>query len=106
MVAVPQTSPLVGRRRELDAVVRAVAAATRGDGGCLLVTGEAGIGKSRLLAEAARVGREAGMVVLAGSAVEDGGPFRPLAEALLGHLRDGEDVESPQLRPFRPHSRG
>ena len=44
---------LVGREAELRAIRDLVAAAT-GDGGALLIRGEAGIGKSSLLAEAAR----------------------------------------------------
>ncbi|MGH3920010.1 MAG: ATP-binding protein, partial [Pseudonocardiaceae bacterium] len=42
---------LVGRRAELATALGLVDAATRGHGAALLVTGEAGIGKSRLVAE-------------------------------------------------------
>ena len=40
---------LVGRATELAEVEAALAATVRGEGGLLLVTGEAGVGKSRLL---------------------------------------------------------
>jgi DNA-binding CsgD family transcriptional regulator len=43
---------LVGREAELDRVAGAVVSARGGSSRCLLVTGEAGIGKSRLVAEA------------------------------------------------------
>ena len=40
---------LVGRRAELAAACTLVDAAARGQGAALLVTGEAGVGKSRLV---------------------------------------------------------
>ena len=43
---------LVGREAELDRIAGAVVSARGGSSRCLLVTGEAGIGKSRLVAEA------------------------------------------------------
>jgi len=53
--------PLVGRAPEVAAVRAAVEAVSSGSGGLLLVTGEAGVGKSRLLTEAARVARDRGV---------------------------------------------
>ncbi len=44
-------SPLVGRRDELELLLRRWRQARRGQGRVVLLTGEAGIGKSRLLAE-------------------------------------------------------
>jgi class 3 adenylate cyclase len=44
-------TPLVGRGRELDALMRAFASARDGRGQVVFVVGEAGIGKSRLLYE-------------------------------------------------------
>jgi ABC-type oligopeptide transport system substrate-binding subunit len=50
----PMRSPLVGRQIELNALVAAIGRLTEGCGGIVTITGEAGIGKSRLMAEARR----------------------------------------------------
>jgi DNA-binding NarL/FixJ family response regulator len=61
---------LVGRERELDAVARAVEEARAGGSRVLGVLGEAGIGKSALLAAIAARAEGAGMLVLRGRGVE------------------------------------
>ena len=87
-------TPLVGREAELNRLATTVDAAMGGRPGFVLVVGEAGIGKSVLLAAAARYAEERGMRILAGSAVETGAtiPYLPLigplAEAVEGNLRD------------------
>ncbi|WP_433336857.1 ATP-binding protein [Spirillospora sp. CA-294931] len=89
--------PPVGREIELAGLDELVDGVAVGRGGVLLVRGEAGIGKTRLLGEAARRARVGGLVVLTGRAVEGGGAYRPLAEALAGRpLPDAEP-----LRPYR-----
>ncbi|MFD0686192.1 ATP-binding protein [Actinomadura fibrosa] len=97
---------MVGRDAELAAVTELVDGARDRRGGTLLVAGEAGVGKTRLLAEAARHADGAGLLVLTGRAVEGGGAYRPLAEALVGHLRAAdaraaEALGGPELRPYR-----
>ncbi|MDD7938802.1 AAA family ATPase [Actinomycetospora lutea] len=91
----------VGREAELGAVARRLVEAQGGVGSVLLVAGEAGIGKSRILAEAGRRARARGMAVLSGRAVPGGGPFRPVAEALLS-LATPATAEHPRLAPYRP----
>ncbi len=98
----PLRSPvLVGRRRELATVTALLDGLRRGHGGVALVVGEAGIGKSRLLAEAVARARRLGLVALRGRAVEGGGAYRAVAEALAGRLRDGRLAERDDLRPYR-----
>jgi DNA-binding CsgD family transcriptional regulator len=92
---------LVGRDAELATARRLIDASMVGEGGLLLITGEAGIGKSRLLAEVAALARSSGCTVLAGRAVPGGGTYRAIAEAVAGHLRDTQLDESAELRPFR-----
>lgn len=75
--------PIVGRDPEvarLDAAYRAAA------GGCrqiVLISGEPGIGKTVLAAEAARAAHQSGASVLLGRCDEEGGPpYQPFVEAL------------------------
>ena len=59
---------LVGRDEEAGRLRAALAAAGSGHGGAVFLAGEAGIGKSRLVREAARAAGERGLTVLAGRA--------------------------------------
>jgi DNA-binding CsgD family transcriptional regulator len=93
MEAVPRTvsSPvLVGRKDELAAAVAVLDEAAAGDPRLLLIGGEAGIGKSRLLAEVlAEAGRRE-LTILSGSCVDlgEGSPsFAPVADAVRGLRR-------------------
>ena len=92
---------LVGRRAELAVVGGLIDGVRSGRGGVLLVLGEAGIGKSRLLAEAAMRARNADLVVLTGHAVAGNGAYRAVAEALVGQLSAVRPAESAELRPYR-----
>ncbi len=81
---------IVGREAELAAVHEAVDAAAAGAGRGTVLLGEAGAGKTRLLAAARDVARERGLVVLRGRVLESaGGPFDPVAEAVSGAVRAG-----------------
>jgi transcriptional regulator with XRE-family HTH domain/tetratricopeptide (TPR) repeat protein len=88
-------SPLVGRREELAQVQSLLSGAGPP---VLLLAGEPGIGKTRLLREAARRGREAGWTVLAGSCSRRGGQllYAPLLEALTArmHTQSQEQLQA------------
>ena len=94
---------LIGRDRELDAGRDAVAGVLAGTGGILLVTGEPGIGKTRLLAELhdlfdAGSPQHGRALWLEGRCVSYGEslpywPFRDLLRAWIGVLAD-----EPELR--------
>jgi len=77
---------LVGRAAELAAIARAVEGAA--EGRMLTIVGEAGIGKSALLAVAAEQAQEAGMLVLVGRAAEHERdvPFGTIVDALDDHV--------------------
>ncbi len=78
----------VGREAELAALTRLLDRAALGRGGLALIVGDAGIGKTRLLAEFAARAETAGWLVLRGAAYEaDGTPYLPLVEALGAYVR-------------------
>jgi predicted ATPase len=68
--AIDPADVLVGRERELELVERALGAAADGTAQLLAISGEPGIGKSRLLAELSRRADEAGCLVLDGRSAE------------------------------------
>ena len=92
-------SPLIGRaaeRRRLDAHLESLVA---GSGGLVVIEGEAGIGKSRLVADLVGRAERMGITVLAGAgdAVEKSTPYfawRPVVARLLGV----EGLEDPDER--------
>ena len=79
-------SPIVvGREAELSAIADGLEAARDGRASTLLLAGEAGVGKSRLVAEAMRMASDGGMQVLRGACVNIGAagvPYGPIVEAL------------------------
>ena len=78
----------VGREAENDILARALEDARAGRPGCTLLAGEGGVGKSRLLHEAAAAARRAGLGVAAGrAAISAPAPFSLVAEALRSWLR-------------------
>jgi tetratricopeptide (TPR) repeat protein len=94
---------IVGRSSELAILAGQLDAASRGVGSTVLITGEPGIGKSRLLREVRGWCVRGGGVSLVGRAVDTmvAIPFRPLAEALLAAYRTGAVREDPDVSPFR-----
>lgn len=93
---------VVGRAGELAQVRRLVAAAASGRGGVLAVLGEAGVGKTRLLDAAASAAAGAGLLVLGGRAVQGGGSYRAIAEAVVGRLDAPAVRGSAAVRPYLP----
>lgn len=94
---------LVGRDAELRALAGALASARDGHGGVVFLTGEAGIGKSRLVRELTAQARTLGATVVTGRGVPGpAGPYRPLAEALLQAVRRRPLPDDPALASWRP----
>lgn len=80
-------SRFVGREAELDRLSGEWKEVLDGERRVVLVGGEAGVGKTRLLAEAARAFHAEGAIVLFGRCEEElGVPYQPFAEALGDYL--------------------
>jgi ABC-type transport system substrate-binding protein/class 3 adenylate cyclase len=90
---------LVGRSRELGLGREALEALRAGRGGVLVVAGDAGIGKSRLLNELRELAEQAGSCWLEGRCVSYGEslPYWPFRDLLRGEWI-GAGVEDPELR--------
>ncbi len=86
-------SAMVGRDAELAVLLAAVGDVGRGEGRIALVTGEPGIGKSRLLAEVRRGSVERGVAVLEGRALSmaQGISYLPFIEILKSDAAISED---------------
>ncbi|MFF5159701.1 AAA family ATPase [Streptomyces sp. NPDC000348] len=111
-VETKSVSPVfVGRSTELDTLDTALARATA-EPQALLVGGEAGVGKTRLVEEFAAAARRRGAVVALGGCVEigaDGLPFAPFSTALrqlrrelpdqLAAAASGQEEELARLLP-------
>jgi DNA-binding SARP family transcriptional activator/pimeloyl-ACP methyl ester carboxylesterase/tetratricopeptide (TPR) repeat protein len=109
-VALVTEAPMVGRageRAQLDRLQADTARERRAR--IVLLTGEIGLGKSRLMAELAASARDAGVTVLEGGAyeAESGRPFGPWIDALR-RLRLGaaDQIVSAELAPLLPELSG
>lgn len=97
------SSRLVGRDSELGRLRRLLEGMERTTTGrMVLVHGEAGVGKSRLIQEAVAVAQRIGVSVFSGRAVPSGEAYRPFAEALSAALRDRPLPRESGLGPYLP----
>ena len=88
----PRSPEMVGRATQFHSVVERWKAALDGRGGAVLLTGEAGIGKTRLVRELARRFSQDHSLVLSTSCyvLEQSEPLAPFLELLrLGHAAPG-----------------
>src|SRR5512142_622370 len=77
---------MVGRNGELRRLLALLDDAEAGRSVAALVSGDAGVGKSRLVSEVGRLAEDRGFTVLSGQCAElgDSVPYLPLADALRG----------------------
>ena len=81
--------PFVGRERELASLTERLQRPQPGNVDVLLIAGEPGVGKTRLMEEAAAIARNSGRQVLVGHAYDSEGmpPYLPFTEALQDYLQ-------------------
>src|SRR6478609_4209257 len=92
-------SPFVARTAELDRFQLALDRARRGEPGAILVSGDAGVGKTRLLTRMAEFADAAGALVVVSHCIDLGDvglPYLPFAEALT-QLRSVTDTVEPAI---------
>ena len=90
----------MGREEELGLLMGLVRRAANGEGGAVLLTGEAGVGKSRLLGELGRRARDDGTLVLVGECVDLATAelsYAPIVGALRQMVRDRSEPELVRL---------
>ena len=92
---------MVGRDDEIGRLLRLLDDAEAGRSVVALVSGDAGVGKSRLVAEATRLAAGRGFTVLSGQCAElgDSVPYLPLADALRGAAQAGAVRDALSSRP-------
>lgn len=88
-------APFVGRRAELEQLMAAAEAACEEGPQRLVLAGEAGIGKTRLMEEARRRLLERGFAIAVASAADRQGPYAvwaDVARALLARVKGGTEL--------------
>ncbi|HEX9359770.1 MAG TPA: AAA family ATPase, partial [Streptosporangiaceae bacterium] len=95
---------VIGRDAALEAVDAALMATMAGHGGCVVITGEPGIGKSRLALETASRAASHGIRVVTSRAVPQSATaaYRPLTDALVQLLRDRAAPDDATMEPWLP----
>jgi predicted ATPase/DNA-binding CsgD family transcriptional regulator len=82
---------MIGHVAELEAIHQRIDGVTGGRGQCVLITGEAGVGKSRLAAEVQSYAAERGFVLLQGTCFPQDTtcPYAPLLDLLRARFTGG-----------------
>ena len=87
-------APFVARSEQVGHFVLALDRARAGEPGALLISGDAGVGKTRLLARMAEIATAGGALVVTGHCIDLGDvglPYLPFTD-ILGQLRGTTDT--------------
>jgi len=90
-------APLIGRGAEIDRIIAAFDQAMAGDGRVVLLTGDAGLGKSRIISEVARRAGEEGAlrIQIHCSTQMQEAPFGPFIQQMQRANRLGAETHGP-----------
>ena len=93
-------TPLIGREREVASLVETYRRAAAGHGTVALISGEPGVGKSRLLYEFLRAIETEGGLALESSCVAYGRamPYRPILELVRSYLGLVDEMTKDEIR--------
>lgn len=98
-------TPLIGRRAEISTLLSAVDEANARRAGAVLLSGDAGVGKTRLLDEVATGASERGFTVLAGHCSDFGDaglPYLPFTEIFGRLTADRPELTEELQRAYPP----
>jgi DNA-binding CsgD family transcriptional regulator len=95
---------MISRDTELAQLTAALRKAENRQGSIIFLTGDPGVGKSRLANELTAEAESRGFHVVCGRAVESASPlpFRPVTEALMKIARSDGIPHSPEIADYRP----
>lgn len=107
VAGLPPSDTLVGRTAELAELGSAVQGASAGRGQLVLLSGEAGVGKTALIEATAEHAREAGLLVLRGRCWSGDGippcwPWTQVLRAALPRAPESWPPRQPELAPLVP----
>src|SRR5687767_640738 len=93
-------SPFIGREKELAELQKRLNVAISGECQFVVVSGEPGAGKTRLLDEIENLARARKVLVLHGRTIEQGGafPYQGFCEAIQEYFRIKDTISSPNNR--------
>lgn len=100
-----QSARFVGREAELGQLIAALERTESGQGALFLISGESGVGKSRLVDELRTVALVRGTIVLRGQATSDSSALYQVWRAVLRELAlycEPSAFEASVLKPFVP----
>jgi DNA-binding CsgD family transcriptional regulator len=102
------TTPLIGRSAELSTLQQRLDDAAERDARAVVLSGDAGVGKTRLLAEVTVRADAAGTITLIGHCIDFGDagmPYVPFSEAFGRLAADRPELAEPLLAEFPPIAR-
>src|SRR5215813_2958605 len=93
-------SPFIGREKELIELQKRLNSAISGECQFVVVSGEPGVGKTRLLDEIENLARARKLLVLHGRSIEQDGafPYQGFCEAIQEYFRIKDTISSPNHR--------